>query len=117
MGADLTTLGYALGENAGNMKTSWMSCLMLLPVVLLVFGLVGSLVVLWRNTGSGVNDGYLPARPAPFSYAVIALMMFSALMLLAALQHPGIDAGYRPVSGEPACRMVFHLASSHGIRL
>jgi nitrogen fixation-related uncharacterized protein len=26
-----------------------MSCLMLLPVVLLVFGLVGSLVVLWKK--------------------------------------------------------------------
>ena len=29
--------------------TDKMSCLMLLPVVLLVFGLAGSLVVLWKK--------------------------------------------------------------------
>ena len=47
----LTTLGYALGKTPVFMKyeDQLMSCLMLLPVVLLVFGLVGSLVVLWKK--------------------------------------------------------------------
>ncbi len=36
-----------------------MSCLMLLPVVLLVFGLIGSLVVLWKkNTEAGADNGH-----------------------------------------------------------
>lgn len=48
-----------------------------------------------------------------FSYAIVALMMFSALILLwSALQHQESTLAIRPVSGEPACRMVFHLASS-----
>ena len=47
----VTTLGYALGKTPVFMKyeDQLMSCLMLLPVVLLVFGLVGSLVVLWKK--------------------------------------------------------------------
>jgi membrane protein DedA with SNARE-associated domain len=47
----LTTLGYALGKTPVFMKyeDQLMSCLMLLPVVLLVFGLIGSLVVLWKK--------------------------------------------------------------------
>lgn len=47
----LTTLGYALGKTPVFQKyeDALMSCLMLLPVVLLVFGLIGSLVVLWKK--------------------------------------------------------------------
>ena len=47
----VTTLGYALGKTPVFMKyeDQLMSCLMLLPVVLLVFGLAGSLVVLWKK--------------------------------------------------------------------
>jgi len=47
----LTTLGYALGKTPVFLKyeDALMSCLMLLPVVLLVFGLIGSLVVLWKK--------------------------------------------------------------------
>ena len=47
----LTTLGYLLGNSPIFMKyeDALMSCLMLLPVVLLIIGLVGSLVVLWRK--------------------------------------------------------------------
>ncbi|MCE9992930.1 DedA family protein [Enterobacter asburiae] len=47
----LSTLGYALGKTPVFMKyeDQLMSCLMLLPVVLLIFGLVGSLVVLWKK--------------------------------------------------------------------
>lgn len=51
----LTSLGYLLGKTPVFLKyeDQLMSCLMLLPVVLLVFGLAGSLVVLWkRNTGT-----------------------------------------------------------------
>lgn len=46
----LTTLGYLLGKTPVFLKyeDALMSCLML-PVVLLVFGLVGSLVVLWKK--------------------------------------------------------------------
>ncbi len=47
----LTTLGYLLGKTPVFQKyeDALMSCLMLLPVVLLVFGLVGSLVVVWKK--------------------------------------------------------------------
>ncbi|CSG44117.1 putative inner membrane protein [Shigella sonnei] len=47
----LTTLGYMLGKTPIFLKyeDQLMSCLMLLPVVLLVFGLAGSLVVLWKK--------------------------------------------------------------------
>lgn len=47
----LTTLGYLLGKTPVFLKyeDQLMSCLMLLPVVLLVFGLIGSLVVLWKK--------------------------------------------------------------------
>lgn len=50
----LTTLGYLLGNTPIFMKyeDALMSCLMLLPVVLLVIGLVGSLIVLWRKKRS-----------------------------------------------------------------
>lgn len=50
----LTTLGYLLGNTSIFMKyeEALMSCLMLLPVVLLVIGLVGSLVVYWRKKRS-----------------------------------------------------------------
>lgn len=50
-----------------------MSCLMLLPVVLLVFGPAGSLVVLWkRNMEIGVRDANTShvASPASWSGAV-----------------------------------------------
>lgn len=51
MGVILTTLGYMLGKTPVFLKyeDQLMSCLMLLPVVLLVFGLAGSLVVLWKK--------------------------------------------------------------------
>ena len=47
----LTSLGYLLGKTPVFLKyeDQLMSCLMLLPVVLLVFGLAGSLVVLWKK--------------------------------------------------------------------
>lgn len=50
----LTTLGYLLGNTPIFMKyeDALMSCLMLLPVVLLVIGLAGSLIVLWRKKRS-----------------------------------------------------------------
>ncbi len=65
----LTSLGYLLGKTPVFLKyeDQLMSCLMLLPVVLLVFGLAGSLVVLEeRNTEIGDKDGHEHARfPAP----------------------------------------------------
>lgn len=47
----LTSLGYLLGKTPVFRKyeDALMSCLMLLPVVLLVIGLIGSLVVLWKK--------------------------------------------------------------------
>lgn len=47
----LTSLGYLLGKTPVFMKyeDQLMSCLMLLPVVLLFFGLAGSLVMLWKK--------------------------------------------------------------------
>jgi len=50
----LVTLGYLLGNTSIFMKyeQALMSCLMLLPVVLLVIGLVGSLIVFWRKKRS-----------------------------------------------------------------
>ncbi len=50
----LTTLGYLLGNTPIFMKyeQALMSCLMLLPVVLLVIGLAGSLIVFWRKKRS-----------------------------------------------------------------
>ncbi|XTZ38951.1 DedA family general envelope maintenance protein YqjA [Salmonella enterica] len=50
----LTSLGYLLGKTPVFRKyeDALMSCLMLLPVVLLVIGLVGSLAVLWKKKHS-----------------------------------------------------------------
>ncbi|VEC01112.1 Inner membrane protein YqjA [Cedecea lapagei] len=50
----LTTLGYLLGKTPVFLKyeDALMSCLMLIPVVLLIIGLVGSLIVLWRKKRS-----------------------------------------------------------------
>lgn len=50
----LTTLGYFLGNTAFFIKheDALMSCLMILPVLLLCIGLVGSLIVLWRKKRS-----------------------------------------------------------------
>jgi membrane protein DedA with SNARE-associated domain len=47
----LTTLGFMLGRTPVFQKyeAELMSCLMILPVALLVFGLIGSLVVLWKK--------------------------------------------------------------------
>lgn len=56
----LTSLGYLLGKTPVFLKyeDQLMSCLMLLPVALLVFGLIGSLIVLWKkNTEAGANNG------------------------------------------------------------
>jgi membrane protein DedA with SNARE-associated domain len=50
----LTTLGYVLGKTPLFLRyeDQLMFLLMMLPLVLLVFGLVGSLVVLWRKKHS-----------------------------------------------------------------
>lgn len=47
----LTTVGFALGKTAlfQYYEDELMLCLMLLPLVLLVVGLAGSLVILWRK--------------------------------------------------------------------
>lgn len=63
----LTTLGYMLGKTPVFLKyeDQLMSCLMLLPVVLLVFGLAGSLVVLWKERNmeiGGKGCKYLACR-------------------------------------------------------
>ncbi|MFU9137082.1 DedA family protein [Erwinia tasmaniensis] len=56
----LTVTGFALGKTPLFLKyeDQLMFCLMLLPLVLLVFGLAGSLYVLWRKkTCSDANKG------------------------------------------------------------
>lgn len=47
----LTSLGYLLGKTPvfAKYEDTLMSCLMLIPVALLIFGLVGSLVVIWKK--------------------------------------------------------------------
>lgn len=53
----LTVIGFALGKTPifRKYEDQMMFCLMMLPLVLLVFGLFGSLFVLWRKK-RGVND-------------------------------------------------------------
>ncbi len=67
----LTTLGYMLGKTPVFLKyeDQLMSCLMLLPVVLLVFGLAGSLVVLWKKKygNRGVRDANTSHVASPAS--------------------------------------------------
>ncbi|NIF21378.1 MULTISPECIES: DedA family protein [Pantoea] len=51
----LTVLGFALGKTPifRRYEDELMLCLMLLPLVLLVIGLTGSLIVIWRKRKSG----------------------------------------------------------------
>ena len=53
----LTVFGFALGKTPifRRYEDELMFCLMLLPLVLLVIGLVGSLVVLWRKRQANQN--------------------------------------------------------------
>lgn len=66
MGIDPDNSGLHARQNAGILKyeDQLMSCLMLLPVVLLVFGLAGSLVVLWKRNMEigGKGCKYLACR-------------------------------------------------------
>ncbi|SQI43094.1 Inner membrane protein YqjA [Leminorella richardii] len=50
----LTALGYGLGSSKlfGQYESQLMKCLVLLPIVLLVVGLVGSIIVIWRKKRS-----------------------------------------------------------------
>jgi membrane protein DedA with SNARE-associated domain len=78
----LTTLGYLLGITPVFRKyeDALMSCLMLLPVVLLVIGLIGTLVVLWKkNTVIGVNNGIATSLPALVFMGIAAMALFSVL--------------------------------------
>ncbi|KOC87315.1 DedA family protein [Winslowiella iniecta] len=54
----LTVMGFALGKTPifRKYEDEVMFCLMLLPLVLLVFGLFGSLYVLWRNKRNPGNE-------------------------------------------------------------
>jgi membrane protein DedA with SNARE-associated domain len=111
----LTTLGYALGKTPVFMKyeDQLMSCLMLLPVVLLVFGLVGSLVVLWKkNTGPRANNGHFTVIPAPLVLRIdcAGIHQRDAADMDGA-PAPGIYTG-NPASesGSQRTRRFFHLA-------
>jgi hypothetical protein len=71
VGSDSDLLGYLLGKTPVFLKyeDQLMSCLMLLPVVLLVFGLIGSLVVLWKkNTEAGADNGHKKPLPRRISW-------------------------------------------------
>ena len=118
----LTTLGYALGKTPVFMKyeDQLMSCLMLLPVVLLVFGLIGSLVVLWKkSTEREVNDGYLSLALRRSACAFIVLMFLCALLLASALSHEESTLAIRPVNqgaSVPDGFSVWHHLDANGIR-
>ena len=90
---------------------------MLLPVALLVFGLIGSLVVLWKKKYStGANDGH--ALPAPVQ---LAAGWFSSarrpVLALAGGAAAGGHAGDTPGwPGVSECRTVWHHLDANGIR-
>ena len=70
MGVDPDNSGYMLGKTPVFLKyeDQLMSCLMLLPVVLLVFGLAGSLVVMEKEIWkSGVRDANTSHVTSPAS--------------------------------------------------
>ena len=54
----LTLAGYALGKTPlfRKYEDQLMFCLMMLPLVLLVFGLFGSLYILWRKRARQDRD-------------------------------------------------------------
>ncbi|HCW46273.1 MAG TPA: DedA family protein, partial [Erwiniaceae bacterium] len=54
----LTVMGFALGKTPifRRYEDELMFCLMLLPLVLLVVGLFGSLLVLWRKRQANSNQ-------------------------------------------------------------
>lgn len=85
----LTTLGFALGKTVfRKYEDQLMFCLMMLPLVLLVVGLVGSLIVLWRKKrASGQNSGErgVTAKRPRWQYV---LMIALALLALATLLVP-----------------------------
>ena len=119
----LTSLGYLLGKTPVFLKyeDQLMSCLMLLPVALLVFGLIGSLVVLWKkNTEAGANDGHETPFPAP---VLLAAGWFSSarrpVLALAggaaAGGHAGDTPGWRGI-GMPDGFSVWHHLDANGIR-
>lgn len=106
----LTSLGYLLGKTPVFLKyeDQLMSCLMLLPVALLVFGLIGSLVVLWKkNTEAGANDGHETPFPAPVQ---LAAGWFSSarrpVLALAGGAAAGGHAGDTPGWRVSECRTV-----------
>ena len=114
----LTTLGYALGKTPVFLKyeDQLMSCLMLLPVVLLVFGLVGSLVVLWKKKygSQGLTMVISRARAAPVLLrhrrADDVQRSYPAVVCATA---SGVDAGYPSCEpGNQRAGWFFHLASS-----
>lgn len=94
---------------------------MLLPVALLVFGLIGSLVVLWKkNTEAGANDGHETPFPAPVQLA--AGWFSSARRPVLALAggaaaggHAGDTPGWRGI-GMPDGFSVWHHLDANGIR-
>lgn len=106
----LTSLGYLLGKTPVFLKyeDQLMSCLMLLPVALLVFGLIGSLVVLWKkNTEAGANDGHETPFLRQFSWLLGGSLLLGALFWLwLAVQQQEATLAIRPVGGVSECRTV-----------
>jgi uncharacterized membrane protein YbhN (UPF0104 family) len=86
-----------------------MSCLMLLPVVLLVFGLIGSLVVLWKkNTEAGADNGHKSLSRRRISWLLGGSVFLCALFWLwLAVQQQESTLTIHPVSRALACLTVF----------
>jgi membrane protein DedA with SNARE-associated domain len=119
----LTSLGYLLGKTPVFLKyeDQLMSCLMLLPVVLLVFGLIGSLVVLWKkNTEAGADNGHKSLSRRRISWLLGGSVFLCALFWLwLAVQQQESTLTIHPVSqgvGMPDGFSVWHHLDANGIR-
>ncbi len=90
-----------------------MSCLMLLPVVLLVFGTAGSLVVLWkRNMEIGVRDANTSHVTSPAS--TVRRCFTSGQHTIAGtvrVRQQSLRWRFVPFIKGQRCQTVFNLAS------
>ena len=97
-----------------------MSCLMLLPVVLLVFGPAGSLVVLWKKKWkSGVRDANTSHVASPASRSGAVLLLVGTLLLAwSAVRQQESTLAIRAVhqgTTMPDGFSIWHHLDAHGI--
>ena len=120
----LTSLGYLLGKTPVFLKyeDQLMSCLMLLPVALLVFGLIGSLIVLWKKK---IQKPGLTMEMTRSSLRQISWVLGGSLLLCGlfwlwlTVQQQESTLAIRPVSqgiSMPDGFSVWHHLDANGIR-